>query len=378
MARWPIRRRHWACDVDTGRRGRQHARVRRIARTLRRAARRAVDDPHVLLAIGLAVPTSSSTSSSRQAASAAVVVLTLAFVVAMVLSVLRRAMVPIGGWLGPPAPARARGAVRDGRGQPDGDASFRPLLALYVPVVTMAAAYSARAAWLIGGFAGISYLGGAMATGEHVDNAIQRGLVLAAVSIVLIVGTRRTVSSLEQTLARLRQTMSDSRRRSRQVEAVEAVGRALAARGPEKDTLDQVMDLLHRRSWLHPRLALPRRRRHAPARRPARLCRADPVLRRQHRGHRPRVSQPPGRAGNRHRPRSRLPRPRPRGDQRDLRAVARQGTTCSGSSTSRPPTTGSTRPTSVRSCSSPTGWPPPWPWLASDGRWPSGPISSSD
>ena len=46
-------------------------------------------------------------------------------------------------------------------------------------------------------------------------------------------------------LHRLRLEMGATRRRNRQVEAVEAVGRALAARGPEPDTLEQVMDLLH-------------------------------------------------------------------------------------------------------------------------------------
>ena len=126
-----------------------------------------------------------------------------------------------------------------------GDIGFRPLVALYIPVVTMAAVYGRREAWIVGALAGGSYLAAALIWGENLDEATQRGLVLASVSIILIVGTRRTVSSLEQTLQHLRQTMTDARRRSRQVEAVEAVGRALAARGPQTDTMDQVMDLLH-------------------------------------------------------------------------------------------------------------------------------------
>ena len=213
---------------------------------MRRAARRTAADPHLLLAVGLAAPTAIVHLIDPQAESAAVLVLTLAFVIAMALLGLASSNGSHGGWLGRPSVRLVFATLFVAVvASTTGQVGFRPLLALYVPVVTMAAAYSARAAWLIGGFSGVSYLAGAMATGERVDDAIQRGLVLAAVSIVLIVGTRRTVSSLEQTLARLRQTMSDSRRRSRQVEAVEAVGRALAARGPEKDTLDQVMDLLH-------------------------------------------------------------------------------------------------------------------------------------
>jgi diguanylate cyclase (GGDEF)-like protein len=138
-----------------------------------------------------------------------------------------------------------------------GGPEFRPLLGLFVPVVTMAAAYGDREAWIIGCLALVGYLAGALAAGEHLGDAIQHGLVLAAVSLILIVGTRRTVSSLEQTLARLRLTMSDSRRRSRQVEAVEAVGRTLAARGPETDTLDQVMELLrHDLGYTHVSLYL--------------------------------------------------------------------------------------------------------------------------
>lgn len=218
----------------------------RFARSIRRAARRAAADPHLLMAVGLAAPTVLVHLVEPQVESVAVAALSLLFVAAMTLvSLVSGQRSPLAG-LGRPGFRLAFAAVFVAVvANTTGEPGFRPLLALYVPVVTMAAAYGAREAWLIGSLSGISYLIGALVTGEHVDTAIQRGLVLAAVSIVLIVGTRRTVSSLEQTLSRLRQTMSDSRRRSRQVEAVEAVGRALAARGPEPDTLDQVMELLH-------------------------------------------------------------------------------------------------------------------------------------
>ena len=126
-----------------------------------------------------------------------------------------------------------------------GDASFRPLVALYIPVVTMAAVYGGREALITSAIAAIGYLGPALLSGEHLDNSVQRGLVLISVCVLLVIGTRQTVSKLEQAVQRLRHTMGDARRRSRQVEAVEAVGRTLAARGPESSTLEQVMDLLH-------------------------------------------------------------------------------------------------------------------------------------
>ncbi|MGZ8502280.1 MAG: diguanylate cyclase [Candidatus Limnocylindrales bacterium] len=217
-----------------------------FARSIRRAARWAVADPHLLLAVGLASPTLIVHLSDPQAESAAVLALSVLFVAVMALLNLAPRQRAHVDWLGRPGLRLAFATlfvtvVANSTGEP----GFRPLLALYIPVVTMAAAYGAREASLIGSLSGVGYLTAALATGEHVEDAIQHGLVLTAISIVLIIGTRRTMSSLEQTVHRLRQTMSDSRRRNRQVEAVEAVGRALAARGPEPDTLDQVMELLH-------------------------------------------------------------------------------------------------------------------------------------
>ena len=229
-----------------------------FVRSLRRAARRVAADPYALLAVGLAAPTAIVHLVDPQAESAAVFALSLLFVAAMVLLGFAPSQRRHVGWLGRPTLRLAFATlfvtvVANTTGEP----GFRPLLGLYVPVVTMAAAFGGREAWLIGSMSGGGVLATALASGEHAYGTIQRGLVLAAVSLVLVIGTRRTVSSLEQTLARLRQTMRDSRRRSRQVEAVEAVGRALAARGPEKDTLDQVMELLrHDLGYTHVSLYL--------------------------------------------------------------------------------------------------------------------------
>ena len=122
-------------------------------------------------------------------------------------------------------------------------------------------------------------------------------MVLTSVCVLLAVGTRSTVSKLEKALHRLRLEMGATRRRNRQVEAVEAVGRALAARGPEPDTLEQVMDLLHDNlGYSHvsiylvdgDKLRLGAQRGYE---------RPDRDVRRDHRGDRPDHPQPPRGAG---------------------------------------------------------------------------------
>jgi diguanylate cyclase (GGDEF)-like protein len=224
--------------------GTEHALIPRLAKTLRRAVRRAVADSHVLLAIGLAAPTILVHLTLNEAESAPVIVLSILFVVVQVL--LSSTLGARVGRLAQPLPRLILAVLFvTAVTNQTGDASFRPLNGLYIPVVTMAAAYGGREAIIVGLLGAVGYFGPALMSGEHLDLAVQRGLVLGSVSIILVVGTRRTVSSLEQTLQRLRHTMADGRRRSRQVEAVEAVGRTLAARGPEVGALEQVMDLLH-------------------------------------------------------------------------------------------------------------------------------------
>ncbi len=224
----------------------QHARVPRFARILRRAAQRAIDDPHVLLAIGLAVPTILVHVVEPGDASAGVIALSLLYVLVQTILSTASTLGARIGRLARPVPRLVLAALFvTVVANQTGDPGFRPLVALYIPVVTMAAAYGGREAWIMVSIAAVGYLGPALLSGEHLDNAIQRGMVLSSVCILLALGTRQTVSKLEQALHRLRLTMGDARRRSRQVEAVEAVGRALAARGPEPETLEQVMDLLH-------------------------------------------------------------------------------------------------------------------------------------
>jgi diguanylate cyclase (GGDEF)-like protein len=228
--------------------GAERAPIPRFARTVRRAASRAVHDPHVLLAIGLAAPTILVHLGLRDEVSPAIVAVCLLYIGVQTILSTAPTLGARFGVLARPAARLVLGVLFvTAVTNQTGDAGFRPLTGLYIPLVTIAAAYGGRESLVVGALAATGYFGPAVLAGEHVDAALQRGLVLLSVSVILVIGTRRTVSSLERALRRLRQTMGDARRRSRQVEAVEAVGRALAVRGPEAGTLELVMDLLHQR-----------------------------------------------------------------------------------------------------------------------------------
>ena len=73
---------------------------------------------------------------------------------------------------------------------------------------------------------------------------MHRGIALAVTMVVLTIGTRRTIGSLERAIAQARAATAGQRRRARQMAAVEAVGRALTAKGPTHDALEEVMDVL--------------------------------------------------------------------------------------------------------------------------------------
>ena len=125
-----------------------------------------------------------------------------------------------------------------------GDPTFRPTGALFIPIVALAAAMGTRQALIVGAAVIVIYVLPVYATPEHVMLNTQRAIALAATSILISVGTRRTVSALTVTVRRLGTALAHDRRRSRQVAAVESVGRLLAATGPEPETLDRVVSLL--------------------------------------------------------------------------------------------------------------------------------------
>jgi diguanylate cyclase (GGDEF)-like protein len=67
---------------------------------------------------------------------------------------------------------------------------------------------------------------------------------MGGTAILLSVGTRRTISALTVTVDRLGSLLAKDRRRSRQVSAVEGVGRLLAATGPDAPALNRIATLL--------------------------------------------------------------------------------------------------------------------------------------
>lgn len=119
-----------------------------------------------------------------------------------------------------------------------------PLFGLYIPIVAMAAAIGWRTTAIVGGVALAAFVGLATRLGSIDPLVAQRGIALLAAMVVLVIGTRRTVTSLERAVLHARAAMEGQRRRARQMVAVEAVGRVLAANGPSTAALDQVMELL--------------------------------------------------------------------------------------------------------------------------------------
>ncbi|HEX2753907.1 MAG TPA: sensor domain-containing diguanylate cyclase [Candidatus Limnocylindrales bacterium] len=122
---------------------------------------------------------------------------------------------------------------------------FRPTGALYIPVVALAAAQGTRQALLVGSAAIALYLLPVLAaTPDNLTLDAQRAVALGGTAILLSIGTRRSISALTVTVRRLGASLARDRRRSRQVAAVESVGRLLASTGPAPETLARIVGLL--------------------------------------------------------------------------------------------------------------------------------------
>src|SRR6185503_17214445 len=129
-----------------------------------------------------------------------------------------------------------------------GNPATLPLASLVLPIVVMAAALGTRQVLAVGGVifgvAVVLYFAPAFATPEIQNGLVQRGIALAATAVVLATGTRRTVATLERAVAHARAASAALRRKTRQMAAIEAIGRTLANNGPTPDALDQVMEVL--------------------------------------------------------------------------------------------------------------------------------------
>jgi diguanylate cyclase (GGDEF)-like protein len=122
---------------------------------------------------------------------------------------------------------------------------FRPTGALFIPVVALAAAQGARQAFLVGAAAIALYLVPVLsASADDLTIDAQRAVALGGTAVLLSIGTRRSISALTVTVRRLGTSLARDRRRSRQVAAVEGVGRLLAATGPTPEAMERIVSLL--------------------------------------------------------------------------------------------------------------------------------------
>ena len=122
-----------------------------------------------------------------------------------------------------------------------------PLLALYAPVVAAAAAAGVVQGAVTASFAAAVLMGPELANpGSGADVAL-RGTTLAGITVVIALGTRRIVSALELSVQQARRAVLAERRRSRQIEALDAVNRVLARGGPTPELLQQLVDEIARR-----------------------------------------------------------------------------------------------------------------------------------
>ncbi len=232
---------------------REHLSTVRLRRRLR-------SDPHVLLALALAVPTVIVDLLDQGPNELGVAILALAYLAGQV----GLAAVGLAFGLASPRYSRRRLSLHHlpsvdrwsivrllvavafvaVAAYGTADPGSVPLAPLYIPVIVVAAAIGAGeglVVLVIVGFARLALLVNGPAQGSSVT---EQGLVLGVVGVILAFGTRRTVSSLGLALDRLRTVNSSERRRNRQIAALDAVGRTLAASGPEPGALQSVMDLL--------------------------------------------------------------------------------------------------------------------------------------
>ncbi|HET9417066.1 MAG TPA: diguanylate cyclase [Candidatus Limnocylindria bacterium] len=119
-----------------------------------------------------------------------------------------------------------------------------PLLALFAPVVAGAAAIGPFQGWATAGIAAAVYLLPEVGNLGSPAAVVLRGITLAGVALVLAFGTRRIVLSLEAAVRQARRSAAIERRRGRQIEALETVGRVLAGGGPSPELIDRVADIV--------------------------------------------------------------------------------------------------------------------------------------
>ena len=207
-----------------------------------------MSDPQALLAVGLVSTTMAVAAIGRGGDASRVVAISIEFLAAQAIAAVaapylrpnpsQRAMLAFGRFaLAILYVTVATALLKTGE--------FRPTGALYIPIVALAAAQGTRQALLVGTAALVLYLSPVLsATADNVTIDAQRAVALGGTAILLSIGTRRSISALTLTVRRLGAALARDRRRSRQVAAVESVGRLLAATGPAPETLERIVGLL--------------------------------------------------------------------------------------------------------------------------------------
>jgi diguanylate cyclase (GGDEF)-like protein len=224
------------------------ARARRRRGAGNRTVRRLASDPQALLALGLVATSMAIAVIGRDGDTSRLLAISVEFLAAQAIATLaapylrpsasQRTMIATGRFAVAILYVTVVTALlRTGE--------FRPTGALYIPVVALAAAQGARQAVLVGAAAVALYLLPVLSAppdGLTID--AQRAVALGGTAILLSIGTRRSISALTETVRRLGAALARDRRRSRQVAAVESVGRLLASTGPAAETLERIVGLL--------------------------------------------------------------------------------------------------------------------------------------
>lgn len=200
--------------------------------------RRLFDDTHVLMAIAIAVAATVIEIVSTRPEIPRIVGMGVLYIALQI---------ALGVWPSPfshPLPRLLLAVCFvSGLGLVVGEVADRPMTALYLPIVTVAAAYGGREAWIVGLSSVIAYAAPIFVLETAISPMIQRGAAFFVTMLVLAMGTRRTVGALEAAIGRARKARTRERRRARQMTGVEAVGHLLA-RGSSSAALEELMDLM--------------------------------------------------------------------------------------------------------------------------------------
>lgn len=194
-------------------------------------------DPQLLLAVFLAVPVAVIELIVGDAPGLQVVATASGFLLAQLLLTASRARSAAGFRL---ALSLAFVILANSH---HGAFQMGPVTALIVPVVAMAAAIGTRDAYAVA-VAGLGVTLAPVALPGFPDGIRQAALAMSAAEVVLAIGSRRVVASMEDAVARTRIAHGRERRWARQLSAVEAVGTVLAREGPRPEVLLQIMDIL--------------------------------------------------------------------------------------------------------------------------------------